>query len=272
MLNVSSKKLKPEQPVDLAVPKEEKKSKLPWGPKSAIALSIVTFVLAQFLVFYIISFWFLLVLGRSWEVSSTDWVHTITGQFSFVVLSEAVILLVLGLFLRKRGGTLKQLGYSRRPVWDDIAWALIAFVVYFVLLMIVAALVGQLTSVDLEQRQDLGFDNIATSPEKMMAFISLVVLPPIVEETIFRGFLFGGLRSKLTFAGATTLTSVIFAAPHLLGSNDGLLWVAAIDTFILSLVLCYLREKTGALWAPIMVHAIKNMIAFTLFLSYIGAN
>lgn len=276
MLSVSSKHSKKAETeasaVELAVPEADKKHKLPWGPKAAITLSIFTFVLAQFLVFYLISFWFFLVLGRGWEASSTDWVQTISGQFSFVVLSEIVILSVLGLFLRRRGGSFKQLGFSRRPVWEDVAWALIGFAIYFVLLMIVAALVGQFTSVDLDKRQDLGFENVATSPEKLMAFVSLVILPPLIEETIFRGFLFGGLRSKLTFAGATTITSVLFAAPHLLGGNDGLLWVAAIDTFVLSLILCYMREKTGALWTPIMIHAIKNLIAFTLFLSYIGAN
>lgn len=279
MLSVSSKK--PKKPAEApakepaaAEPhkaqKEKKEKKFPWGPRAAIALSIVTFILTQIVVYYLISFWFFAVLGRSWETSSSDWIYTIVGQFSFVVLSEAVILLTLWLFLRRRGGNFKQLGYSRRPIWDDLGWAMIGFAVYFVLLMVVAGLVRELTSVDFEQRQELGFESIANAPEKLMAFISLVILPPIIEETMFRGFLYTGLRRKLTFAGATAITSVLFAAPHLLGSSQGLLWVAAIDTFVLSLVLCYLREKTGALWAPILVHAIKNFIAFTLFLSYIG--
>ena len=35
-----------------------------------------------------------------------------------------------------------------------------------------------------------------------------------------------------------------------------------LDTFILSLVLIYLREKTGGLWASITLHAFKNGVAF----------
>jgi len=46
------------------------------------------------------------------------------------------------------------------------------------------------------------------------------------------------------------------------GGAAGPLYIAALDTFILSLVLIYLREKTGSLWASITLHAVKNGVAF----------
>ena len=50
------------------------------------------------------------------------------------------------------------------------------------------------------------------------------------------------------------------------GSGQPLLWVAALDTFTLSMVLCYLRQETDSLWPGILLHALKNCIAFiTLF-------
>ena len=58
-------------------------------------------------------------------------------------------------------------------------------------------------------------------------------------------------------------TSALFATPHLFESGSGgLLWIAGLDTFVLSLVLCYLRERTGRLWAGVGVHMLKNSIAF----------
>ncbi|MGH7237402.1 MAG: CPBP family glutamic-type intramembrane protease [Candidatus Saccharimonadales bacterium] len=46
--------------------------------------------------------------------------------------------------------------------------------------------------------------------------------------------------------------------------------MAGVDTFILSTVLCYLREKTGRLYAGIGVHALKNFVAFAaLFLFHV---
>ena len=46
------------------------------------------------------------------------------------------------------------------------------------------------------------------------------------------------------------------------GGAAGPLYIAAIDTFILSLFLIYLREKTGSLWSSMTLHATKNGVAF----------
>jgi hypothetical protein len=98
-----------------------------------------------------------------------------------------------------------------------------------------------------------------------MTFISLVVLPPIVEEIMVRGFLYSTLKKAMPTVAAVLLTSAIFASAHLPeGGAAGPLYIAALDTFVLSLVLIYLREKTGSLWASITLHAAKNGVAFTV--------
>jgi membrane protease YdiL (CAAX protease family) len=272
MSNVSSEfssELTSPKPVPAAEPKG-KKDAVRWGPGAAIFISLGAFILAQFVVYFLISLWFLVVQNHPWATSSSEWLDSIAGQFCYVALSAGFILLAVGLFLRRRRASFRQLGFGRAPVLADIALAFIGFVVYFLLLIGISSLVQQFTKIDVDQRQELGFDMIATNIEKLLAFASLVILPPLMEETVFRGFLFTGLRSKLPFVGATLITSLLFAAPHLLASSHGPLWIAGIDTFLLSLVLCYLREKTGALWAPMLVHGAKNSIAFILFLAYIA--
>src|SRR5690606_18538260 len=120
-------------------------------------------------------------------------------------------------------------------------------------------------SIDFEQNQQIGFETAKTAAQLALVFVSLVVIPPIVEEILFRGFLYKGLRTKWPKWLSTLVVSVLFAIAHLqFGSGAPLLWVAAIDTFALSLVLVYLREKTNGLSAPILLHAFKNAIAFTL--------
>jgi membrane protease YdiL (CAAX protease family) len=47
-------------------------------------------------------------------------------------------------------------------------------------------------------------------------------------------------------------------------------WAVALDTMVLSLMLCTLREYTGAIWAGVLVHAIKNGLAF--YLLFINPN
>jgi len=120
-----------------------------------------------------------------------------------------------------------------------------------------------LPNINYNQKQDLGFNSVAGSNQMVLVFISLVILPPIAEEIMMRGLLFSGLRTRLKLLPAMVITSALFAVAHLeFGSGNALLWTAAMDTFILSLVLCFLREKTHSLIPGMILHGLKNCIAF----------
>ena len=86
--------------------------------------------------------------------------------------------------------------------------------------------------------------------------VALVIVTPIFEETVFRGFLFKGLRRRLPFWAAASVVSVMFAFAH--GQ-----WNVALDTFVLSLILCFLVEKNNSLIPSILLHELKNEVAFT---------
>jgi membrane protease YdiL (CAAX protease family) len=61
------------------------------------------------------------------------------------------------------------------------------------------------------------------------------------------------------------VTSLFFGLAHLqLGNGAAALWAAGLDTFVLSLVLVYLREKSGALYAGMLVHSLNNVVAFSV--------
>lgn len=240
-----------------------------WGPISAVFISILAFVsgflLAGALIYFVAN-----IFGHASEQTET-WLSSVSGQFVYVLLAEGLIVACVAWFLHFRKTTLRALGYRRKPQLSDAGLAVIAFVTYFIVLVVATALAGNLLGIDTAQKQELGFDDVAGLREKLMAFVSLVVLPPLVEETLFRGFLYTGLRKKFPFVVTTVVVSVLFATLHLFGgsSGEGLLWIAGIDTLLLSLALCYLREKTGNLWAPIMVHALKNSLAFLLLYVFI---
>lgn len=223
-------------------------------------MTIMGVVLGQLLGGVLVSLYPFLL---DWSPLQTEnWFNSTGGQFVFVLLSEAFTVLVLWLFLRRRRTKLSSLGFTRRPRWQDIGYVLAGTVTYIAMLILTTALIGTLFQINVDQKQEIGFEQVAGLSALLMAFISLVILPPLVEETLFRGFLYGGLRTKLNMWGATIITSLLFAAPHLLASSEGLLWIAGVDTFVLSIVLCYVRETTGSLWASIGVHALKNGIAF----------
>lgn len=236
-----------------------------WGPGAALVVSASSLLGSQFLA------GLTLAAVSSLGDFSTDWFNSTAGQFYFVLISDIFILLALWIFLRGRKAKLAAVGFARQPAWQDAGYAVLAYLVYFAIFIALAMLASALTQINLEQKQELGFDYLFSTTDRLMAMLSLVILPPIVEEVLFRGFMFTGLRKKFKFAISALITSLAFASLHLLGSSEGLLWVAALDTLALSFVLCYLREKTGALWAPMALHAIKNTIAFTILLSGVAA-
>lgn len=198
-----------------------------------------------------------------------EWLNGTTGQFVFALVIQAIIVGLLVLFMRRRKTRLSAIGVVR-PRIRDAGMAIIGFLVYFVsyllLIYVVSAFVPGL---DLEQEQEIGFDKSTVGLALIPIFVSLVILPPLVEEFIFRGFVYTGLRNKLKVWSAGLVTSALFAAAHLqFGSGNTLLYVAAIDTFILSMVMVNLRERSGSLWPSIGLHAIKNGIAFTVLFIY----
>lgn len=252
-------------------PKIDKQNKRVFGDRPIVIMltTISLYFIAQFIAGL---FFILLIFLNGW--SDTDfksWFNfSALPQFIYVVITDVLIVLGIWLILRKRGRTFRYIGLQK-PLLSDALKALLAFVCYIVLVAVVSV-VAKLAfpSLDFEQKQQLGFEANKGIVNLLLAGISLVILPPIVEEILCRGYLFTGLRARMKLLPTAILVSLVFAVAHLqFGSNSPLLWVAAIDTFVLSLVLVYLREKTGRLAAPMFLHAYKNLIAFSAIFIFV---
>jgi len=231
-------------------------------PATTILYVIGIFLVSQLLAGILIASYPAL---RGWTgEQGTMWLESsVYAQFVYILLAEVLTVWLVVKLTRKAGAKLSQLGI-KRPVFKDVLYALAGYGVYFVIYLIVVIIASQFSSlIDLDQAQDIGFESATGAWNLLIVYVSLAVLPPIAEEVLFRGYLFSSLRAKYRFIYAAIITSILFGIAHLqFGSGAPLLWVAAIDTFVLSMVLCYLRERTGSLAASIMLHAIKNSIAF----------
>lgn len=233
----------------------------PVSPIAGILIIIVIYFVSMILAESILHLYPILSGWRG--VHASDWLTNSTlAQFLYVVLVEVLTIGGLLLFMRQLKVSFAMLGLTK-PRLRDPGYTLLAYIPYFVLNAVATLGAAALFHFNTAQQQQTGFQPNHAPLELAMTFISLVILPPIVEEIAMRGFLFGSLKQGMSVIKAALLTSVIFAVAHLqFGSGAPLLWVAAIDTFVLSLVLCYLRQKTGRLWAGIGLHSLKNLLAF----------
>jgi membrane protease YdiL (CAAX protease family) len=72
---------------------------------------------------------------------------------------------------------------------------------------------------------------------------------PLIEEVVFRGFLYTAWERRWGWATAALLTSFAFAALHSWG----------VPQFFASLVFIALYRRTGSLWAPMLCHSAFNI-------------
>lgn len=235
----------------------------PWNSFLGVVYIVVIFFVSQVLA--VIG---LKLLDAGWNathrmhpLASLD--NSVAGQFLFILLAEALSIAAVYAFVRAYGAKLSVIGL-RRPKFRDLVYGLAAVPVYYLLYILTVGVVSSsFKGLDVNQAQDIGFSNVHGPTALVMTFISLAILPPLAEEIMVRGFLYSSLKKALPVLPAVVLTSAIFAAAHLPeGGASGPLYIAALDTFVLSLVLIFLREKTGSLWASITLHAIKNSVAF----------
>jgi len=181
-----------------------------------------------------------------------------TSYSVFVYLLAITITIGLPRLVKKEKTTLKEVGLDRLASWMDVVLAPAGLVVYMLVSVVIMAAANALFPwFDANQTQDVGFDSLFFQYEYMLAFVTLVVIVPFAEEVLFRGYLFSKLAKLMPMWAVVVVTSLIFGFVH--GA-----WNLAFDTFALGVVLATLRIITNGLWAPIMLHMLKNGLAFYL--------
>lgn len=186
---------------------------------------------------------------------NTTYGQLLAGGLVYAVVVGVVTLPIL--LRHDRAYVARILGVSARPTLVILWLPLVLWLAYMAITVMVNLGAQFVPWIDLDQEQQIGFDNLSQPFEYVIAFVALVILPPIAEELLFRGYLFGRLRKRLGFWLTTIAVSIMFGLVHLQ-------WNVAIDVAILSVFLCYLRERTGTIWASMVLHAIKNSLAYFL--------
>lgn len=214
----------------------------------------LSFMIAQALLFLVVAI--LSRAGVPLDTVSGTMLQTIFAALVYTL--TLVIVMGVPWFVKKSRTSKAELGLTRLPSWLDIGLAPAGFIIYMLATFALATVVTLvIPSFDISQAQDTGFGNITQRYEYYLAFATLVVIAPLAEEILFRGYLYGKIRKYVPMWLAMLLVSALFGAVH--GQ-----WNVGIDVFALSLVLCALREITGSIWAGILLHMMKNAIAYYL--------
>jgi membrane protease YdiL (CAAX protease family) len=94
--------------------------------------------------------------------------------------------------------------------------------------------------------------------ELLVLFLAACVAAPIMEEFVFRGFVFRGWsESFLGPIAAIVLSSAIWGAIHTQYDWWGRSWV-----FVSGLALGYFRWRANSTWLAVIVHSVMNFFPF----------
>lgn len=247
-------------------------SPTPWPPDAwRPALTI----LAGFgaVIFYVVPPLVYLVIAAAFHV--VDLRHPLRNADQLLVaqlVGYIPIAIYLGYALPRLARlSLHDLGF-RRPTAGEMGTALLGTIAMWLAVTLVgAAIVGVTHRHDTENAIAL-LAAMKTPAEQVAFFLLACVLAPMIEELIFRVFLFNAIskyvarvgRGVVPLAIAIIVSGAIFGAVHA-GSVSQLLTVS-VPLTVGGIVLAYVYARTHNYWASVTTHAMFNSISvFAIF-------
>ena len=164
----------------------------------------------------------------------------------FTVGKYKVSWAAVGLRLPERGGW-----------WLPLAMLGGALVVIWTYFAIIAALGAEPSS----NIPDEVFDSV---PLTVLVGILSLALAPVMEETFFRGFLFGGLRGRWGVFFAALFTGFLFALAHV----DPLVFI---PFTAVGMIFAWGYVYSGSILASMIAHLLFNAISFGLAASGVAS-
>ena len=112
-------------------------------------------------------------------------------------------------------------------------------------------------SFDPSALKDYGRTKPHTIIEVISDLLQVAILTPIIEEIMYRGYLFTEFRKfKMPVVAVIIVTSLLFGFMHYPP------WVWVVDTIIFGVIMAIIRQKTGSIWTGLGVHIATNCIAY----------
>jgi len=163
-------------------------------------------------------------------------------------LLEVLYLLPILLLLPKRKTTWQFLGF--RKYGKGIMGLGCGLFIGAYILVIVHNFILMAFGLSVQGDQISSIFNSLGSP--LWLFFVGILIAPVVEEVLFRGFIFSGFRQSYGWKKAALFSSTIFALAHLQPA-------AFIPTFLLGYVFTYLYQKSNSILPGIFLHLLTNL-------------
>lgn len=230
---------------------------VPWEPLDALEVAGVMYFTLALLSIGVSLLWQQLGLP---EASVWLRVFVLVGQY--LLLAGVTLAVIWERSARAGRHRLVALGARQGQPWVLIGSGLGGYGVLICLLVVSNALLQGLMTLGALSTARTGEGLVASINDPLalgVLFLLICVVAPLVEETIFRGFVYGGLRRRLPLVPSVIGSAALFALLH---ANPE----AMLPITLIGVVLAVLYERTRSLWPCIICHALNNTLVFLLML------
>jgi hypothetical protein len=218
----------------------------PWGRAATFGLGVLALLAGQLVALVMLTWWYGVDVMRLPDFSGDG------PAVSVIVLTSTPVQLgLLALFAKMRGASAIEYLDLIWPRRGELLLGIAAVVVLIVVGDGISALVGH--NIVTPFQNDI-YRTAGETGWLPLLWLAVVVMTPIGEETLFRGFLFRGwLRTPSDAWVAIVVTALLWAIIHV--QYD---WYVIGQIFVSGLVLGWLRWASGSTILTILLHGLIN--------------
>jgi membrane protease YdiL (CAAX protease family) len=192
----------------------------------------------------------------SWGLFSDIAIFAI-ALWDFGMILTAVTLLLL---LRGQGRSLAAVGFRGSLTIKGSAYAVLGFLVVLGLYHLTEVILGAI-GIDMFWRggSDSQLITAKTHLDWIVLFVGPVIVSPLTEELVFRGYVLNALLGRLRVITAVFLSAIIFASVHIMFGPGLMVYI-----FLGAFVSAYLFIKFKSLYPCILMHLLTNLWAYII--------
>jgi membrane protease YdiL (CAAX protease family) len=219
----------------------------PWGRFASLGLAIVVLFAGQLVAMAGLTWWYGLPVSQLPELASDG-----VAVALIIIVSTPVQVALLILFAQRAGDAADYLGL-RTPSRGQVLFGVAAVVALIVIGNAISLTFGR--NVVTSFQADIYRTAAAASAGWLvLLWFAVVVMAPIGEEVLFRGFLFRGwLKAPRDTWPVIVATAALFALLHV--QYD---WLVIAQVFAFGMLLGWMRWATGSTILTMLLHALIN--------------
>jgi membrane protease YdiL (CAAX protease family) len=220
-----------------------------------IVIYLAVFILAQFFASYLAIFVFY-IMNINELKSFTDIVYlqeeitAFISQHTPTIYIISFVFSVLGyymLFKAKKKNVVKEVGFFKIPFYKVFILFFVGVAANVVVDFLLDCIVYYFNLEHSFAKHNTLIEGILSTNNVLLLLLSTGIMYPVLEEVIFRGFIFNELKKNISTTKAIGIQAFLFGLLHL---N----LIQGSYAFLLGLFFAYIYLWTGSIWAPIVLH------------------